>query len=593
MPVSLFASYTGEDALSGINLELYTQLKAAIENIADGKVSSTVITAEVSCTTTSLGVAPITSDGTMAAAADAFAEALDYNLVLSYLIYDCPYELFWFDKASVIYTEQEFSGKNTTLTVGITISLPVTADYQANGSSTTVDSAKVSLARTAAEYAQSIVKKYASYSDEEKLAAFRDAICSLVSYEKNYLSYDYGDIWQIVYVFDQDSSTNVVCEGYSKAFKYLCDLAGIDCITVTGTMTGGTGAGEHMWNVVRLDGVNYLVDLTNSDSGSVGQNGGLFMVCASDASSSSSSGYSFTVGSKTISYEYDSLTLSLYPSRYLTLGTSNKTTGETAGETSEETTEEVHTHTLTKTKAKDATCTADGNIDYWYCSGCDTYFSDKNATTEITLSDTVVAATGHNYVSTVTDPTCTEGGYTTHTCSNCGDSYVDSETDALGHDYESEVTTEATCTEAGVRTYTCRRCGDSYTEEIESTGHDYEETVTDPTCTEGGYTTYTCSICGDSYTDSETDALGHNYESEVTTEATWFSSGVRIYTCTVCGDSYTEETEALGYDFKENVFTFIVSALSFVATQGLAVPVQLLFREALAAGLEVLFEMVI
>ena len=39
----------------------------------------------------------------------------------------------------------------------------------------------------------------------------------------------------------------------------------------------------------------------------------------------------------------------------------------------------------------------------------------------------------HKYVSEVTEPTCTEGGYTTHTCSRCGDSYTDSETQAAGH----------------------------------------------------------------------------------------------------------------------------------------------------------------
>jgi predicted nucleic-acid-binding Zn-ribbon protein len=42
-----------------------------------------------------------------------------------------------------------------------------------------------------------------------------------------------------------------------------------------------------------------------------------------------------------------------------------------------------------------------------------------------------IAATGHHYKSVVTKPTETEKGYTTHTCENCGDSYVDSYTDKL------------------------------------------------------------------------------------------------------------------------------------------------------------------
>lgn len=42
----------------------------------------------------------------------------------------------------------------------------------------------------------------------------------------------------------------------------------------------------------------------------------------------------------------------------------------------------------------------------------------------------------HTYESTVTAPTCTEQGYTTYTCT-CGDSYVDTYVDALGHNYEN------------------------------------------------------------------------------------------------------------------------------------------------------------
>ena len=70
----------------------------------------------------------------------------------------------------------------------------------------------------------------------------------------------------------------------------------------------------------------------------------------------------------------------------------------------------------------EATCTENGE-EVRYCQSCD-YFETR-----------VVEAPGHNYESVVTDPTCTEGGFTTHTCTACGDSFVDSETEALGHEY--------------------------------------------------------------------------------------------------------------------------------------------------------------
>ncbi len=217
---------------------------------------------------------------------------------------------------------------------------------------------------------------------------------------------------------------------------------------------------------------------------------------------------------------------------------------------------------LTHVEAVDATCTEDGNTEYWYCADCDTYFSDEDATTEITLDDTVVASTGHSYEETVTEPTCTEGGYTTHTCSACGDSYTDSETEALGHSYTSEVVKEPTCTENGLVTYTCSACGDTYSEETEATGHSYEATDSSATCTESGYTTYTCSVCGDTYTDDETEALGHDYTSEVTTEATCTEAGVMTYTCSRCGDSYTEEIAATGHTAGTAVRENVVEATS-------------------------------
>ena len=55
--------------------------------------------------------------------------------------------------------------------------------------------------------------------------------------------------------------------------------------------------------------------------------------------------------------------------------------------------------------------------------------------------------TTHQYSSIVTAPTCTEAGYTTHTCSACGDSYKDSTVDASGHDYEITYSINDTFTE--------------------------------------------------------------------------------------------------------------------------------------------------
>ena len=154
----------------------------------------------------------------------------------------------------------------------------------------------------------------------------------------------------------------------------------------------------------------------------------------------------------------------------------------------------------------------------------------------------------------MTAPTCTASGYTTHTCSVCGHSYVDSVVPATGHDYVWQITRVPTCTAEGVKTFTCSHCGDSYDVALAKADHTYEAVVTAPTCTNNGYTTHTCSVCGDSYVDSIVPATGHSYEA-VVTAPTCDKMGYTTYTCSVCGDSYVGSyTDAL-----EHTYTAVVT----------------------------------
>ena len=197
-------------------------------------------------------------------------------------------------------------------------------------------------------------------------------------------------------------------------------------------------------------------------------------------------------------------------------------------------------HDLAEHAAQAPTCTEPGWSIYQTCTRCDyTTFEE-------------LAATGHNYESTVTtESTCTTDGVLTYTCANCGDSYTETIT-ASGHDYESAVTAEATCTTDGVLTYTCANCGDSYTETITASGHDYESTVTaEATCTTDGILTYTCTNCGDSYTETIT-ASGHDYTSRITSQPGCTTTGLRTYTCINCGDRYTQTIAATGHDIEQH-----------------------------------------
>ena len=71
----------------------------------------------------------------------------------------------------------------------------------------------------------------------------------------------------------------------------------------------------------------------------------------------------------------------------------------------------------------------------------------------------------HVYTDTVTAPTCTAEGFTTHTC-ECGDSYVDTKVAALGHSYSTKITKYPSLTEAGEEATVCANCGDKTTKVI-------------------------------------------------------------------------------------------------------------------------------
>ena len=171
-----------------------------------------------------------------------------------------------------------------------------------------------------------------------------------------------------------------------------------------------------------------------------------------------------------------------------------------------------------------------------------------------------IAPTGHRYESEVTPPTCTEEGYTTHTCTICGDRYTDEPTAALGHDFGAWRTVqEASCEEAGREVRTCTRCATEESREIAPTGHRYESEVTLPTCTEKGYTTYTCTVCGNHYRDKEVAALGHDFELISSREPTATEEGYKTYACTRCQETKTDVVPATGPDPASNPFTDVDS----------------------------------
>ena len=194
----------------------------------------------------------------------------------------------------------------------------------------------------------------------------------------------------------------------------------------------------------------------------------------------------------------------------------------------------------------------------------------------------------HEYSAVITEATCTEAGYTTYTCSVCGDTYTSDEVSALGHDFgEWTVSAQASCTESGTETRSCSRCdatetrataalGHTEGEAVEenrneagctesgsydsvvyctvcgaelsretvtlpAAGHSYTASVTAASCIETGYTTYTCSRCGDTYTSDEVAPLGHDWVAGETVAPTHTTDGYTAYTCSRCGETKQDD----------------------------------------------------
>ena len=122
------------------------------------------------------------------------------------------------------------------------------------------------------------------------------------------------------------------------------------------------------------------------------------------------------------------------------------------------------THELTHVAATEPTCTEDGNTEYWYCAGCDKYYSDAEGENEIAEGSWVIEALGHNHVTVKGyDATCTTNGLTDgEYCDRCDKVFAEQRViPAYGHDWEIKEESETEII------WECVHCGATMTEELD------------------------------------------------------------------------------------------------------------------------------
>ena len=142
-------------------------------------------------------------------------------------------------------------------------------------------------------------------------------------------------------------------------------------------------------------------------------------------------------------------------------------------------------HTLIKTEAKAATCTEDGNKAYWTCEHCGKYFlsddTNPETATAVELSETVIPASHKLTKVEAKDATCTEDGNTEYwTCEHCGKYFLSDDTNPetakavelsetvipASHKLTKVEAKAATCTEDGnIEYWQCDVCKKTFTDE--------------------------------------------------------------------------------------------------------------------------------
>ena len=236
----------------------------------------------------------------------------------------------------------------------------------------------------------------------ELVKAAHDYVCQRFFYDSQaYADYQTTKDYRIFCsagAFLGNVGMGVVCEGYAKSLKVLCDQMGIPCVLIGGTAIQSGRSEGHMWNGVQIEGKWYLVDATWDDTGS-GVAYRFFLVGALPNSHVSSG--NFNGSGNSVNFVYPSL--------------------ESSGFVLEE-----HEYECTATVA--STCRTAGTKTY-VCRLCGASYQEELP----------VDTNAHSYVKKVTAATCLADGYTTYTCSNpgCTSSYQGDKTKKLGHTYKN------------------------------------------------------------------------------------------------------------------------------------------------------------
>ena len=317
-------------------------------------------------------------------------------------LFDIP-ELFWLEESRIgINTYQNgptysYSKKKYKFTITALVLYP--NYYQVYNSLEEVEEYRRALGDAANNY----ILDDTSASRYDKLRYIHDQICYNTSYllDAPFSSSCIGSLVE----------HEVVCEGYSEGFKYICDLLDIPCVCVFGNLDVDTNIG-HMWNYVQMDdGKWYAVDVTWDDyDGYAGKD--IVYTYFLKGSRKFNTDHSENEYYGITYFDYPDIAVDDYDPNNVVTTTTTTTTTTTSSTSTTTTTEDTTTSTTTTTEdttASTTTTTEDTT------APTTTTTEDTTTSTTTTAEDTTTSTTTTTEDTTTSTTTTTEGTTTSTT----------------------------------------------------------------------------------------------------------------------------------------------------------------------------------
>lgn len=154
-------------------------------------------------------------------------------------------------------------------------------------------------------------------------------------------------------------------------------------------------------------------------------------------------------------------------------------------------TELKYRHPVTESVVIEARFSEKHTMGEWYeiiPAACETIGNEQRDCSECSyFENRDIPVIEHSYEAVITPATCYSNGFTTNTCTKCGNGYTSDITAMLTHSLGGWYTvTAATCKSSGVEQRDCSACDYSETQNVPVTGHNYNNGV--------------CTSCGDDLT---------------------------------------------------------------------------------------------